>query len=161
MDERSFLGAIIKGGGIVSMVPVTFIILISFALSGVFEGTSLLKGIEQWIFRLGGKIGIYAAMIVTSIITGAFSGSQTLAVMLTYQLVRSMYDTAGIDKFELAVDIEDTAIVISALIPWNIAGAVPAATLTANSSYAIYAFYLYLLPLINLITKKFKPIKLH
>jgi NhaC family Na+:H+ antiporter len=100
-------------------------------------------------------------MIVTSIMAGAFSGSQTLAVMLTYQLVRSMYDSAGIDKYELAVDIEDTAIVISALIPWNIAGAVPAATLTANSSYMIYAFYLYLLPLINLITKKFKPIKLH
>lgn len=161
MDEQSLLGGIITGGGIASMLKVTLIILISFALSGVFEGTSLLKDVEKWTFRLGGKIGIFAAMIVTSIVACAFSGSQTLAIMLTYQLVRSMYDSAGIDKYELAVDIENTVIVMSALVPWNIAGAVPAATLTANSSYTIYAYYLYLLPLISLIGKRFKLLNLN
>ncbi len=161
MDENSILGSIIMGGGIASMLPVTLIILISFALSGVFEGTSMLKYVEQWIFRLGGKTGVFATMIVTSVMTGSFGCSQVLAVMLAYQLVKNMYDSAGIDKYELAVDIENTAIVISALVPWNIAGAVPAAALTADSSYAVYAFYLYLLPLINLIIKKFKPKNIH
>ncbi len=155
-SEHSFLGDIIMGGGIVSMLKITLIILVSFALSGVFEGTALLKDVEKWIFRLGGKIGIFAAMIATSIMAGSFGCSQTLAIMLTYQLVRNMYDSAGIDKYELAVDTENTVIVISALIPWNIAGAVPAAALTADSSYAIYAYYLYLLPLFSLVSKKFK-----
>ncbi|MHB1393898.1 MAG: Na+/H+ antiporter NhaC family protein [Clostridia bacterium] len=159
--EQSFLGDIIMGGGIVSMLKVTLIILVSFALSGVFEGTALLKDVEKWIFRLGGKIGIFAAMIVTSIMAGSFGCSQTLAIMLTYQLVRNMYDSAGIDKYELAVDIENTVIVISALVPWNIAGAVPAAALTADSSYAIYSYYLYLLPLISLVYKKFRFLHLH
>lgn len=154
--EQSLLGDIIMGGGIASMLKVTLVVLISFALSGVFEGTSLLKDVEELIFKLGGRIGVFAAIIITSIMAGAFSGSQTLAIMLTYQLIRNMYDSVGIDKYELAVDIENTVIVISALVPWNIAGAVPAAALTANSSYTIYAYYLYLLPLINLIAKKFK-----
>ena len=155
-SEQSFLGGIIAGGGIASMMKVTLIILVSFALSGVFEGTALLKDVEKWIYRLGGKIGIFAAMIVTSIMAGSFGCSQTLAIMLTYQLVRNMYNSAGIDKYELAVDMENTVIVISALIPWNIAGAVPAAALTADSSYAIYSYYLYLLPLISLVIKRFK-----
>ena len=79
-----------------------------------------------------------------------------LAVMLTYQLVKDMYASADMDKYELAVDLENTAIIISALIPWNIAGAVPAAALTAGSSYILYSFYLYLIPLVNLIMRRFK-----
>lgn len=153
MPEQSFLGDIIAGGGIVSMLKVTLMVLVSFALSGIFEGTSLLGDFEERIFRLGGKIGIFTAMVATSIIAAAFGCSQTLAVMLTYQLVRKMYASADIDKYELAVDMEDSVIVLSALIPWNIAGAVPAAALTANSTYTIYAYYLYLLPLTRLITK--------
>ncbi|MDD4503215.1 MAG: Na+/H+ antiporter NhaC family protein [Clostridiaceae bacterium] len=156
MNEQSFLGDIIEGGGIASMLSVTLVILLSFALSGVFEGTSLLKDVEVYIYRLGGKIGIFPTMIVTSILAASFGCSQTLAIMLTYQLVKNMYDSAAIDKYELAVDIEDTVIVISALVPWNIAGAVPAAALTADSSYTIYSYYLYLLPLASLIAKKFR-----
>ncbi|HYE81599.1 MAG TPA: Na+/H+ antiporter NhaC family protein [Clostridia bacterium] len=158
--EQSFLGDIIMGGGIASMLKVTLIILIAFALSGVFEGTSLLKDVEGFVYRLGGKLGVFATMILTSVMAASFGCSQTLAIMLTYQLVRNMYASAGIDKYEFAVDIENTVIVISALIPWNIAGAVPAAALTADSSYAVYSYYLFLLPLINLITKKFKLMKL-
>jgi NhaC family Na+:H+ antiporter len=160
IEEQSFLGDIIMGGGIASMLKVTLIILVSFALSGVFEGTSLLKDVEKWVFWLSGKIGIFATMIVTSIMAGSFGCSQTLAIMLTYQLVKNMYSSAGIDKYELAVDIENTVIVISALIPWNIAGAVPAAALTANSSYTIYAYYLYLLPLVCLAAKRIKLLRL-
>ena len=108
------------------------------------------------IVKLGKKIGIFAAAILTSIIAGAFGGSQTLAVMLTYQLIRNMYNSADADKYMLAVDLEDTAIVISALIPWNIAGAVPAEELTEGSSYILYSFFLYLIPLVNLIMRRFK-----
>ncbi len=161
MQGQSLLGDIMSGGGIVSMVNVTMIVLVSFALSGVFEGTSLLKDVEGLILKLGGRLGIFAALILTSIMAGSFGCSQTLAVMLTYQLVRSMYATAGIDKYRLAVDLEDTVIVLSALVPWNIAGAVPAAALTADSTYAIYAYYLYLLPLVGLIARRLKLNKLY
>lgn len=158
--EQGFLRDIIAGGGIASMLKVTLVILVSFALSGIFEGTSLLKDAEGLVYRLGGKAGIFAVMILTSIIAASFGCSQTLAIMLTYQLVRNMYASAGIDKYQLAVDIENTVIVISALIPWNIAGAVPAAALAADGSYTVYSYYLYLLPLINLITRKFGFVKL-
>lgn len=156
MPEAGLLSGIIAGGGIVSMLKVTLIILVSFALSGVFEGTSLLKDIEARISSLGKKSGIYPTVIFTGIIAASFGCSQTLAVILAYQLVRKLYANAGIDKNELAVDLEDTVIVISALIPWNIAGAVPAAALTANSTYTLYAYYLYLLPLAGLAAKGLK-----
>jgi len=161
IPEQGLLGDIMGGGGIVSMLNVTLIVLVSFALSGVFEGTALLKDIEVWIIKLGGRLGIFAALIITGIMAGSFGCSQTLAVMLTYQLVRNMYASAGIDKYRLAVDLEDTVIVLSALVPWNIAGAVPAAALGADGTYAIYAYYLYLLPLIGLAVNSLRLHKQH
>lgn len=90
----------------------------------------------------------------------SFGCSQTLALTLAYQLVKKVYDSAGIDKYEPAVDIEDTAIVLSAMIPWNIAGAVPAAALSADSGFIVYSFYLYILPLVRLLAKRFKILRL-
>ncbi len=161
MPEQGLLAEILRGGGIVSMINVTLIVLVSFALSGVFEGTALLKDVEARIIRLGDKVGIYATLIITSIMAGSFGCSQTLAVMLAYQLARSMYISAGIDKYQLALDLEDTVIVLSAMIPWNIAGAVPAAALGANSTYPIYSYYLFLLPLVGLIVRRLKLDKLY
>lgn len=161
MPELGMLAGILRGGGIISMLNVTFIVLVSFALSGVFEGTALLKDVEARIIRLGDKVGIYAALIITSIMAGSFGCSQTLAVMLTYQLAKSMYASAGIDEYQLAVDLEDTVIVLSAMIPWNIAGAVPAAALGANSTYPIYSYYLFLLPLVGLLARRLKLDKLY
>lgn len=54
----------------------------------------------------------------------------------------------------LANDIENTAVVLSPLIPWNIAGLVPATILMTDSGFIPYAVYLYLLPLFNWIQFK-------
>lgn len=161
MPGQSMLAGLLHGGGIASMLKVTLIVLVSFALSGVFEGTALLKDVEARIMSMGNRVGTYAALIITSILTGSFGCSQTLAVILTYQLAKSMYKSAGIDKYQLAVDLEDTAIVLSAMIPWNIAGAVPAAMLGANSTYPLYSYYLFMLPLVGLIARRLKLDKLY
>jgi Na+:H+ antiporter, NhaC family len=79
-----------------------------------------------------------------------------LAILLTNQLISSTYKKQNRDKYELALDIEDTAVVLAPLIPWNIAGAVPAAALTATAGFIPFAFYLYLIPICNLIAKKLK-----
>jgi len=160
LEGQTLLSGIIRGGGIVSMLNACLIIVVAFALSGVFEEAELLKDIEQWVQKISGKLGIFPTMIITSIVAGSFGCSQTLALMLAYQLMKKVYEVEGVDKYELAVDIEDTAIVLSALIPWNIAGAVPAATLSANSGFVPYSFYLYILPLMSMFSKRFRFLRL-
>ena len=48
---------------------------------------------------------------------------------------------------EFAVTLEDTAVVIPALIPWAIACSVPLATIGADPGALIFSWYLYLIPL--------------
>ena len=154
MDKSSFFADIIQGGGLYSMLKVSLIVLISSAYSGIFEGTGLLSEIEHFFERLSEKINVYPTIILTSIATAAFSCNQTLAVMLTHQFQYKIYEKKRLSTYQLALDMENTVIVISALIPWNIAGAVPAAALSADSGFIFYAFYLFLVPLANLFTRK-------
>ena len=52
---------------------------------------------------------------------------------------------------QLAIAIEDTAVVTAPLIPWNIAGLIPATILTVGPGCIPYMAYLILLPLFSVI----------
>ena len=72
--------------------------------------------------------------------------NQTLTVMLTHQLCSGFYG----DRKALAIDLEDSAIIVAPLIPWSIAGGAPLSAIGAPHSALLFAFYLYLLPLARL-----------
>ncbi len=161
LDSSGFFNDIVKGGGIISMVKIAFIVLISSAYSGIFEETNMLKEIQSLLEVITEKCGIFTATIFTSIITAALGCTQAISILLTEQLIGGIYEKEKRDKQELALDIEDTAVVLSPLIPWNIAGAVPAAMLTATVGFIPYAFYLYLIPLYDLVIKGYRKRKTH
>ena len=78
--------------------------------------------------------------------------NQTIAIMMTEQLGAVLYKEQ--ENPQRAVDLEDYAVLISALIPWSIAGAVPAATIGAPVYCLAAACYLYLIPICRLVRKK-------
>ena len=149
LNQAGPLSEVMQGGGLLSMVQVSLIVLISSAYSGLFAGTGLLRDIERAYELISRKVGIYAGTVVTSFATAAFGCNQTLAVMLTHQLTQGAYEKKRLSRYRLALDLENTVIVISVLIPWNIAGAVPAAALSADSGFIPYALYLFFVPLAN------------
>ena len=124
------------------MINVGLIVLISSSYLGILEETGLLKNIQRILAGMSKKFGRFPAMCAAGIATSMFSCNQTLASMLTCELCRGEYD----NKEELALDLEDSVIVLAALIPWSIAGSVPLATIGAGSMSFLFAFYLYLLP---------------
>ena len=73
------------------------------------------------------------------------SCNQTLAIILTHQLGEYLEP----DPQALAIDLENTAVVIAPLVPWSIAGAVPLAAVGAPAISIAAACYLYLIPLWN------------
>ncbi|MGB4440310.1 MAG: Na+/H+ antiporter NhaC family protein [Sedimentibacter sp.] len=151
LEADSSLTNIISGGGLMSMVSVAFIVLIASSYTGIFEETGMLNDIQGFLVNLSNKVGVYLTTAFTSIITGAFCCTQTLPVLLTQQLMHKIYEEKGYAKEDMAIDLENTAIMISELFPWSIAIAVPLATLSVDASSIPFAVYLYLVPLINII----------
>jgi Na+:H+ antiporter, NhaC family len=159
MEGESYLKDIIKGGGILSMLKVALVVFVSSAFTGIFEGTGILKNIEVVAAKAKNKGELFLISIITSLAASAFGCTQVMAVILTHMLVKKGYEDQKISKEEFAVDIENTAIVVAPLIPWNIAVLVPLTSLMAGFDAILYCFYLYLIPLTNLLLYIFKSFK--
>lgn len=152
MDIESPLKSIIKGGGVISMWKPAFVVFVSCSLSGILHKTGMLDSLLNIIKMAKSKTELFIATIIVSLGSGAFGCNQSIAIVLTEQLMRDAYKKNNLDNEVLALNIEDTAIVIAPLIPWNIAALVPTSTLEVSSfAYLPYAVYLYLLPIVNLI----------
>ena len=137
---------IISGGGIVSMLNIIGIVMISSAYSGIFEGTGALKDVIGFLKSCARKIAIYPVTLMTAFFTAAFGCTQSLSIILTNHLMRDVYSKNGLNNSALALDIEDSSVVVAALIPWNVAVAVPMIMLSVGVGSIPYAVFLYILP---------------
>ena len=81
---------------------------------------------------------------MSAVLTGLVACNQTLNIMLTHQLCQGAVE----DRERLALALENTAVVLSPLIPWSIACAVPLGAVSAPQGCVLTACYLYLRPLV-------------
>ena len=154
LDADHLLASMLRGGGLLPMGRVCSVVFLSTALSGLLSGTRSLQGVDRWLRRLKGGRSRFTGTALTSMLAAAFGCTQTIAIVLTHQLVQSSYPrqpgpaSQSISQ-SVAIDLENTAVVLSPLVPWNIAGLVPATVLLVGPGFIPYAVYLYLLPLCN------------
>ena len=146
--ETAELQKMMNGGGLVSMLNATAIVCISSAYSGIFAATGLLDSLKEKIAKLGEKATPFGATMITSALTSLISCNQTLAIILTHQLCNGMEK----DKSTAAINLENTAVVISPMIPWSIAATVPLTSSGAPTASILIAVFLYILPLWSLMT---------
>jgi Na+:H+ antiporter, NhaC family len=126
-------------------------VVISTAFVGIFSGTRVLTSIETLLQKARTRSDYFLSTCMVGTGAAAFGCTQTIAILLTQQLVEKKYHEKERGNDKLAIDLENTVVVISPLIPWNIAGLVPATILMTDPGFIPFAFYLYLLPLINLL----------
>ena len=79
--------------------------------------------LKNGVEKISKKALPFTAILLTAITTALISCNQVLTVILTKQLCANIQP----DKQKMAIDLENSSILIPALIPWSIAGAVPIA----------------------------------
>ncbi|MBD2109573.1 Na+/H+ antiporter NhaC family protein [Nodosilinea sp. FACHB-13] len=150
LEADSPLSAIVLGGGVAAMLRVSLVVVISTAFVGIFAETRLLHRLERSLERVKTPGDRIWATTVIGTLSAAFGCTQTIAILQTQQLLGPTYHRTSVPPPALALDLENTVVVISPLIPWNIAGLVPATILGVNAGFIPFACYLYLLPLMGL-----------
>lgn len=150
------LEKIIKGGGVKSMLNASALIFISCSLIGVFEQLKILNFIKEKIGNVKSRAHLFRNTIIVSIITSMIGANQTIAVIMTEQIIEKLYDEKKIERIDLAKDIENSAIVIPAIIPWNIAAYLPCTMLGINAyKFIPFALYIWFIPLCTYVYYKF------
>ena len=147
---NSSLSDIIKGGGILSMLKTCYIIIISCCLTGFFDGLNIFSGFENYLHKFNlNRTKRFLITLSLSLIIAAIGCSQTIAFILTIEILRNTYEHYNND--DMAMEFSDSAIVTSALVPWCIAALIPTAVLNiSNFKFIPYAIFLYIIPLCHL-----------
>lgn len=179
------LGAILNGGGLVSMLEIVLILLISSSYSGIFSGTGLLDELQEKLSRACTRFGRFTVMLMMSIGTAAVFCNQTIATLMCCDLLKKPYlevgrspeasaessaetsDEAGCavpsadgstaseaSMTELAIDMENSVILIACFIPWSIGCSVPLSFFGADFHSLPFAVYMYAVPICYLLMKK-------
>ncbi|MGL5277834.1 MAG: Na+/H+ antiporter NhaC family protein [Cetobacterium sp.] len=145
---------VIKGGGIFSMGTAMVMALLSCGLVNIVDKLGILKLLSEKIGIVKSEWKIYLYTIVVAILTAAISCSQSTSILLTSQIMKKIYKKNGFTKELLALDIENSCVILSSLIPWNIAITVPALMLDISAVKIIpYSLYLFILPVVVMILK--------
>lgn len=135
---------IIVGKGVLGMVPTVLVVMVSAIYGGLFEGSGIFDPLKLKLIDLSKRYNLYLATAVTSLLGASIGCSQTFSVIFTHHLLHQSYKKAGLDQSTMANHLADTAVLLPALIPWNIAAAVPALLLGTGYSYMPFAFMIYL-----------------
>jgi NhaC family Na+:H+ antiporter len=148
---------LIKGGGLLSMVKTGLAVFISCSMAGILEGMDLFNKISLLFKKFNNKSKLFLATAITSFASACYGGNQSIAVVITSQIMKSIYDENNISRKDLAIDISNTAVLFAPMIPWNIAVLVPATTFDVSSVEIVpYAFYLFIPFLVNYFSKRIR-----
>lgn len=142
---------ILSGGGIVSMAKPTALVFTTGLLAGLLDGIGVLNGAVGLVEKLARRWGRFAASAAVSLGAGMIFCNQSVVIVMGNQLLHRCYT----DHNEQAVDMENSGIVLSALIPWNIACSIPLVMLGVDQRAIPYAVLLYMIPLVYGLTKRY------
>lgn len=145
---------VLSGGGVVSMVSATLLAISTSLYAGLLGGMGALDGARHWAGTLARRWGRFPACTAVCVASGMVFCNQSTAPMVAEQLLGDVYQKEGHGQSELALDIENSGIVLAPLIPWNISVSIPLAMLDASPAALPFAVLLYVLPLTYGLMKK-------
>lgn len=136
------------------MVHGCIMILISATYSGIFNGTNMLSGAETFLEKHTARFPLFTVTAVTGIPLIMFSCNQTLALMLHIPLIRPLYRERGISREQMMLDVSNTTVLFSALVPWCLACSMPLEILGVGPECVPWAFFLYLPAIVSFFRKR-------
>lgn len=148
------LREILSGGGVISMFTASVLAIATGLYAGLLSGIGALDGIREMVERAVRRAGLYPTCAGVCLLCAMMFCNQSTAPVVAPQLMAHSYEARGEGKRALALDIENSGIVLAALIPWNISVSIPLAMLGAGASALPYAVLLYMIPLCYLVTRR-------
>ena len=109
--------------------------------------------------KLSGKTSLLMMTALTGIPLIMFSCNQTLALMLHVPLLRPLYRRKGITNEQMMLDISNTTVLFSALVPWCLACSMPLEMLDGSAACLPLAFFLYVPAVVSFVRDRNLKIK--
>ena len=138
--------------GMTGMLNTVFLIIAASCFGGVLVGSGMLQSLTDTLVKfVKRRVTMVASTVGTGIFANMITGDQYLSIILTSSLYKKLYQERGYDPKLLSRSVEDSATVVSVLIPWNSCGMTQATVLkVATLEYLPYCFFNILSPLMSI-----------
>lgn len=148
------LNDLVSTSGMAGMLNTIWLILTAMIFGGAMTATGMLRSFLKALFSrlVKTRPGLVMATVFNGIAMNVITGDQYISIILTANMFKDEYEEQGYECRLLSRSCEDSATVVSVLIPWNTCGMTQATVLgVATIAYLPYTFFCYLSPLMSII----------
>ena len=146
------LNALVSTRGMTGMMSTIFLIISAVTFGGVLVGSGMLQSLTDMLTKyIKRRVTMVSSTVGTGIFSNMITGDQYLSIILTSSLYKKLYKDRGYEPQLLSRSVEDSATVVSVLIPWNSCGMTQATVLkVATLDYLPYCFFNLISPLMSI-----------
>lgn len=146
------LNDLVSTRGMAGMMNTIFLIISAVTFGGTLVGSGMLQSLTEVLTRyIRRRVTMVSATVGTGIFANMITGDQYLSIILTSSLYKKLYQERGYDPKLLSRSVEDSATVVSVLIPWNSCGMTQATVLKVSTmQYLPYCLFNIISPLMSI-----------
>ena len=155
---NALLNDLVSTRGMGGMMDTIWLILSAMIFGGAMTSCGMLKSFLEAIFRhfMKTRLGLVASTVFNGIAMNLMTGDQYISIILSSNMFKDEYTRQGYESRLLSRSTEDSATVVSVLIPWNTCGMTQATVLgVATLTYLPYTFFCLLSPIMSIIHAAF------
>jgi NhaC family Na+:H+ antiporter len=146
------LNDLVATRGMTGMMNTIFLIISAVTFGGTLVGSGMLQSLTEMLTRyIRRRVTMVSATVGTGIFSNMITGDQYLSIILTSSLYQKLYKERGYEPQLLSRSVEDSATVVSVLIPWNSCGMTQATVLkVATLEYLPYCLFNLISPFMSI-----------
>lgn len=146
------LNDLVATRGMTGMLATVFLIIAAGTFGGTLVGSGMLQSLTEMLTRfIARRVTMVASTVGTGVMANMVTGDQYLSIILTSSLYKDLYEKRGYESKLLSRSVEDSATVVSVLIPWNSCGMTQATVLKVPTiDYLPYCFFNILSPIMSI-----------
>ncbi len=147
------LNSLVSTRGMTGMLNTVFLIIAASTFGGTLVGSGMLQSLTDALVRfVKRRVSMVTATVGTGVFANMITGDQYLSILLTSSLYKKLYQERGYESKLLSRSVEDSATVVSVLIPWNSCGMTQATVLKVPTlEYLPYCFFNIISPFMSIL----------
>ena len=147
------LNDLVSTGGMTGMLNTIFLIISAVTFGGALVGSGMLESLTEKLTQfIRRRVTMVSATVGTGIFANMITGDQYLSIILTSSLYKNLYKKKGYESKLLSRSVEDSATVVSVLVPWNSCGMTQSTVLGVSTlTYLPYCLFNLLSPVMSII----------
>ena len=145
--------SICNRGGMLSMIKIALLVIFAFTMGAILKETDIMDTVASPVKKIvRGRLSLFIATYLISAVMAFTTGSGTIGVIISYNVLSSFYDRFKIDHAVFTRTICEMITIQQPIVIWGSSGAFVAQCFGLPAAvYAPYYFIAFLLPLFGLL----------